>query len=135
MGIDAEHVANVRQALIDFGDAYLRRVFTPRELEDCAEPGTELQRASERLAARFAAKEATLKVLRVDQQVPLFTEMEVISQPGGWTSLELTGTARALADEAGLRWFEVSLTHTPEIAVAIVSAEETRRACDREASG
>lgn len=122
VGIDAESVADVRRALDEFGDRYRRRIFTAAEIAHCADRATPAREA-EGLAARFAAKEATLKVLRVDRRVPSWTEIEVVSERGGWTSLRLSGLAAMLAQEAGLELFAVSLSHTPELAIAVVSAD------------
>ena len=57
VGTDLTCVADVASSIERFGDRYLRRLFTDHELD--ATGG-----APERLAARFAAKEATVKVLR-----------------------------------------------------------------------
>ena len=57
VGIDTVEVAAIEAALAAHGERYLRRVYTSREVADCnGDP--------ERLAARFAAKEATFKALR-----------------------------------------------------------------------
>lgn len=123
VGIDAQSVAEVRQALEEFGDRYRRRLFTAAEIDACGGAGALPARAAEGLAARFAAKEATLKVLRVTETVPAWTEIEVVRESGGWTSLRLTGVAARLARESGLTRFEVSLTHTPDVAMAVVAAD------------
>jgi len=122
VGIDAQPVGEVRRALEEFGDRYRRRLFTAAEVDACGGADAAPARAAEGLAARFAAKEATLKVLRVGETVPAWTDIEVVREPGGWTSLRLTGTAERLALEAGLREFAVSLTHTTDLAIAVVSA-------------
>jgi holo-[acyl-carrier protein] synthase len=86
--------------------------------------------ATERLAARFAAKEATLKVLRAGDEGISLRAIEVRRDPGGWVDLELTGPAAALAAEAGLSGFAVSLTHDGGYASAVVLAE-LRPAADK----
>lgn len=58
VGIDVVGVAEISDSIAAFGDRFLRRVYTPAELADCA-------RSPERLAAVFAAKEAVIKALRV----------------------------------------------------------------------
>ncbi|HEY4280652.1 MAG TPA: holo-ACP synthase [Conexibacter sp.] len=121
VGIDLVTVSSVSSLLEAHGERYLARVFTPREIADStgvvgAQP--------ERLAARFAAKEATLKVLRVAarESVP-WLAIEVRRAPEGWTTLALTGRAAALAAEAGIEDLAVSLTHEDEYASAVVIAE------------
>jgi hypothetical protein len=68
VGIDLVAVESVRDSLNTHAYHYLVRVFSEREHQDCTTP-TGMD--SERLAARFAAKEAALKVLRPgDVRVP-----------------------------------------------------------------
>jgi holo-[acyl-carrier protein] synthase len=108
-------VPAVEESIREHGARYLERVFTPRELADC---GGDAQR----LAARFAAKEATLKVLRPTQGVS-WLSIEVIRDPAGWVGLELGGVAAELAEEAGIVGLALSLTHEGEYAAAVVVAE------------
>jgi holo-[acyl-carrier protein] synthase len=117
VGTDLVRVASIEEAIAAHGDRYLRRLFTERELADCAG-------APERLAARYAAKEAALKVLRPgpDDSVP-WNEIEVIRNPAGWVELSLSGAAAALAAVTGAGGFAVSLTHEAEYASAVVIAQ------------
>ncbi len=102
-------------------DRYLNRIYTERELADCAG-------SPERLAARFAAKEAALKVLRPADEGVGWKSIEVVRDPAGWVDLRLSGRAAALAAEAGATSFAVSLTHEGAYASAVVVAElEGRR--------
>lgn len=120
VGIDLVSVDSVRASLAEHGERYLARVFTEREVADCAGASGP---APERLAARFAAKEAAIKVLRPhDDAVPL-RDIEIRSRPGGWVDVELTGRAASLAAEAGVRELAVSLTHENGHASAVVVAE------------
>ena len=61
VGTDVVAVHQVADSVARFGPRYLQRVYTDHELDSCA--GSPTFRAA-RLAARFAAKEATIKVLR-----------------------------------------------------------------------
>ena len=120
VGIDLVSVASVEDSLRTHGDRYLQRLYTEREVADCS---TERGVAPERLAARFAAKEAALKVLRPqDDSVPWKT-IEVRRDDGGWVSLLLSGRAAGLAREAGVSDLAVSLTHEGPFASAVVVAE------------
>lgn len=123
VGIDAQAISEVRRALDDHGDRYRARLFTEHEIESCGGWGASPEQAADGLAARFAAKEAVLKVLRVGDAVPLWTEIEVFRNSGGWPSLRLAGLASELAVEAALTEFELSLTHTGDLAIAIVIAQ------------
>ena len=122
VGIDLVSVDAVRDAVREHGDRYLRRLYTPAEIEDCQNAQGLV---AEGLAARFAAKEATVKVLRPEQEeeVPWPT-IEVVRHPAGWVTLRLSGRAAALAAERRLDGFTLSMTHENEYATAVVLAEE-----------
>ncbi len=120
VGTDIVAVQQVNESVSRFGDRYLGRVYTEHEIR-CS-TGTASMRAA-RLAARFAAKEATVKVLRPIGHQPDWRSMEVRRHPGGWCSMILSGHAAALADEAGITELAVSLTHEENIAAAVVIAK------------
>jgi holo-[acyl-carrier protein] synthase len=125
VGIDLVEVDSVEESIRVHADRYLERVYTPGELGDCRTPdGVD----AERLAARFAAKEATIKVLRPgrDQAVP-WNSIGVRRSASGSVDLNLTGPAAALAEEAGMNEFAVSLTHEAGIAGAVVLAGKGQR--------
>jgi holo-[acyl-carrier protein] synthase len=121
VGIDLASVELVRDAIETHGEHYLHRVYTERELRDCS-AGTEPAPDAERLAARFAAKEATLKVLRPgDVGVPL-AAIEVVRASDGAVALELAGPAATLAEKARITELTLSLTHEAGFAAAVVIA-------------
>lgn len=123
VGLDLVSVADVRRSIAEHGDSYLNRLFTAREIADCDGP-PELSAA--RLAARYAAKEATIKVLQpaVGEATP-WAQIEVVRAANGETSLTLSGRCATLAEEAGLDVFAVSLTHEGEYAAATVVGYQT----------
>ncbi|MGA8365568.1 MAG: 4'-phosphopantetheinyl transferase superfamily protein [Solirubrobacteraceae bacterium] len=120
VGTDLVSVESVRESINTHASRYLERVYTERELSDCrSETGVDPQR----LAARFAAKEAALKVLRpADEAVP-WLSIEVRREPSGWVELELTGAAAALALDAGMSELALSISHEGEFASAVVIAD------------
>jgi holo-[acyl-carrier protein] synthase len=119
VGVDLASVSAVSASLMRFGPRYTDRLFTAQELRDSE--GT-LSALSSSLAARFAAKEATLKALRVSDDIPGWTEIEVRRNPGGWCSLQLSGRAAVLAQQAGLDQWSVALAHEADMAAAVVVA-------------
>ncbi len=120
VGIDLVSVQAVQDSLHAHSDSYLSRVYTDREVTDCR---TADGMDAERLAARFAAKEAALKVLRPrDGGIP-WSAIEVRRDPGGWVELELSGAAADLAEAAGVAELAVSLSHEGGFASAVVIAE------------
>lgn len=78
---------------------------------------------SERLAARFAAKEAVMKVLGVGVGEVRFRDIEVVKHRSGRPGLRLHGQAAALAAEVGATTWHVSLSHIDSVAEAVVIAE------------
>ena len=119
VGIDLCSVEQVAESVATFGDRYLRRVYTDHELDYCAaDPAL----SAERLAARFAAKEAAIKVLRPIDDRPDWRSIEVRRDPGGWCELALSGRAAELADEASIGSLSVSITHEGDMAGAVVVA-------------
>ena len=119
VGLDVSSVPEMAEAVARFGSRYTERLFTPHELASCpGDPGV----AAGGLAARFAAKEAMLKVLRPEGARPEWRSIEVRRHPSGWCDLVLHDRAALLAKEAGVRMLALSLTHEGEVAAAIVVA-------------
>ena len=86
VGIDLVSVQSVRDSLRAHERPLPGARLHRREVADCrTADGID----AERLAGRFAAKEATMKVLRPgDEGVP-WSAIEVRRDPGGWVELEL----------------------------------------------
>ena len=113
VGVDTIEIARIERALADFGERFLRRVFTERERERYATRVAEL-------AARFAAKEAASKALGTGIRGIRWREMEILSNRRGKPVLILHGRAADRAAALGLLAFDVSLTHSRTDAIAIV---------------
>jgi holo-[acyl-carrier protein] synthase len=119
VGADLVMVSQVADSIACFGDRYVRRVYTEHEIDSCGGPPSVV---SAGLAARFAAKEATLKVLRPRGHRPEWRSIEVRRHHDGWCRMALSGYAAELASEAGLGELAVSLTHEEGVAGAVVVA-------------
>jgi holo-[acyl-carrier protein] synthase len=124
IGIDLVSVDAVRMSIRDHGDRYLKRIYTEAELHYCL--GAE-HAGPERLAARFAAKEAALKVLRPAEQAIPWRDIEVVRQPSGWVELRLGGRAAQSAAAQGLDDFTLSISHEAGYATAVVAAGGTQK--------
>ncbi|HMJ33054.1 MAG TPA: holo-ACP synthase [Baekduia sp.] len=120
VGIDLVAAVTVADALAAHGEHYLTRVYREGEIADC---GGAAAPDPLRLAARFAAKEAALKVLRAGDAAVPFSAIEVVRGPDGAPELTLHGPAAELAAATGLTGFAVSLTHERDYASAVVIAE------------
>jgi len=118
VGIDLVDVARLASA-IGRRRGIAQRVFTDVERSTAATGA----RRDERLAARFAAKEATMKALGVGLGAFAFRDVEVVTDDAGRPSLVLHNGAQAVASRLGVTSLSVSLTHTAAMASAVVVAE------------
>ena len=117
IGIDIVDVPRFRD-LLARRPLITERLFTPGErayAESRADP-------AERLAARFAAKEAVMKALGAGFGDVAFRDMEVVRDPGGKPGVRLSGRAAARAERAGVTGWHLSLSHTATSAVAVAVA-------------
>lgn len=117
LGVDAVEVDRFRRVLART-PGVAARLFTDGERAY----GARFADPAPRLAARFAAKEATMKALGVGLGAFDFREVEVRNAPGGAPTLLLSGRAASLAGERGVTALHVSITHTDRMAEAVVAA-------------
>jgi holo-[acyl-carrier protein] synthase len=120
LGIDIVEVDRIRRAVARWGDAFLCRVFTPEEL---ARGGARSSVVTERLAGRFAAKEAVMKALGLGRRGVGWQEIEITTDPAGKPGVRLTGRAAAVAERLGVRAWSIAISHTRLMAIAEVLAE------------
>ncbi len=130
VGIDVVPVARLQRLLADH-PAALEEIFTPAELAYASAQ----RRPEDHLAARFAAKEAVFKALRISllDGVNLI-DIEVAHAPDGHPVVGLTGNARLHAERLHVRELELSLSHSGGIALAqaLVVFEGGQRAAGTE---
>lgn len=118
IGVDLCPVDRIEGVLARHGALFTDRVFTTAEQTFAS--GS--RREAERLAARFAAKEATVKALGGPAGLR-WRDMEVINNRNGAPHLKLHGQAKAHADEMGVHRMMLSLSHAGGMAVAMVVLE------------
>jgi len=141
IGVDLVAVEEVERAFHRQGDAFLERLLTPRERAACgAAAGDDGPAAGgdgpaaggdgpapgglERIAARFAAKEAAMKALGTGWGGGVgFTDIEVVGGRSARPGIEWHGGARAAAEALGVTQTHLSLTHSAGLAVAVVVLE------------
>ncbi|WP_427913283.1 holo-ACP synthase [Ramlibacter sp. MMS24-I3-19] len=119
LGIDLVHVPRIAESLRDFGDRFAQRLFTDAEIAYARSSGSE---QAARFAARFAAKEATIKTLSLSDAGVNWRDMEVQRAADGACSLVLRGEALAAARSMGVGRLLVSLSHDGDYAAAVVAA-------------
>lgn len=115
VGIDAVDVARLAVAL-ERTPRIAERVFTDLERADG-------RGDAQRLAGRFAAKEATMKALGRGIGAFSFRDVEVVRQASGAPTLRLSRGAEELARRRGVLRWHLSITHTDDVAIAMVVAE------------
>jgi holo-[acyl-carrier protein] synthase len=121
IGTDLAEVARISKSVERFGERFLTRIYTAHE---CAYAMRKANWA-ERLAARFAAKEAGMKAIGTGLSRGVsWQHLEVSNEPSGRPTLRLYGAALAVAQSMGVKRISVSLTHSKATAFAVVILED-----------
>jgi holo-[acyl-carrier protein] synthase len=121
VGTDLMENARIERSIVRFGEAFLKRVFTPGEVAYCRAK----RNFAESFAARFAAKEAGAKALGTGiSRGVSWREFEVRRKPGQRPELYLSGRAQEIAQALGVKRLSLSLTHSRDFAMAVVIAED-----------
>jgi holo-[acyl-carrier protein] synthase len=134
VGVDAVSVDRFRR-LLQRRPRFAARCFTEGERSDAGSSAD----LAQSLAARFAAKEAVMKALGTGIGAFALTDVEVCRTRGTDATrnapyVVLTGKAAELAGAHGASRFHLSLTHTDDVAIAFVVAEQSGPAQDGAAS-
>ena len=115
-GIDIIEIARIEKAIARWGENFLKRVYTESELRL-------YRNKPSSLAVRFAGKEAVIKALSPLGQSIGWREIEILSEPNGKPSVHLYGKAQNQAKGLGLNSLTISLSHSREYAIALVTGE------------
>src|SRR5947209_10401914 len=118
IGIDIIEVDRVRKVYQHHGDRFLKRVFTEAEVLQC-------RGKANRLAGRFAAKEAISKALGTGLHGVAWREMEVVQLRSGRPTVTLHGNAKRRAQLLGISAFDVSIADLVEFSIAVAVAVQT----------
>lgn len=114
-GIDLVEIKRFREIAPAIRKRFIDRIFTSREQEEAAD-------RDETLAGKFAAKEAVAKALGSGIGEVKWSEIEILSDHAGQPHLTLTGSAAQSASTLNLYGWSISITHTAELAAAVVVA-------------
>ena len=121
LGTDLVAIHRVEEVLARHRGCFLDRVFTPTEQADCLSRA----RPAAHLAARLAAKEATMKALGTGWALGVrWQDVEVRSGVSAPPTLRLAGVAKERAEARGVRQALVSLSHDGAYAIAVVVATD-----------
>jgi holo-[acyl-carrier protein] synthase len=108
------------------GDRFTDRVFTAAEQKYARANRNPV----EKLAGRFAAKEAVLKLLGTGWRGKIaWTEIEIVNNSAGQPEVALSGEVKKIADELGIKHISVSITHTANFAIASAAALTKKEQC------
>lgn len=118
-GVDIIEIDRVERVYAQYGERFLRRVYTPGEIAYC-------RGRAPQLASRFAAKEAVMKLLGTGIRGVRWRDIEVVRARGQAPSIRLHGTATARAERIGLTDIALSLSHSRRYAVASVIGDSQR---------
>ncbi|HCP22718.1 MAG: holo-[acyl-carrier-protein] synthase [SAR202 cluster bacterium] len=112
-GVDIIEIPRIKQVLDRYGQRFLKRVFTPQEIDYC-------RGRAPNLAGRFAAKEATMKALGTGVRGVGWKDIEVVRADSGAPSVKLHGRAASRAERLQVTEISLSISHSREYAVAFV---------------
>ena len=118
-GIDLVDFPRIGDMIDRHGERFLDRVFTAEEQK----AADAVKNRIEKLAGRFAAKEAVLKLIGTGWRGKIaWTDIEVVNNALGQPIVTISGEVKRIADEQGIEQLTLSITHTADFAIASVVA-------------
>jgi holo-[acyl-carrier protein] synthase len=115
IGVDLVDIDRIVSVLARFPDRFRLRVLTDAEVRYC-------RHKPERIAGRWAAKEAISKVLGLGVRGVGWREIEILPDWAGAPQVRLHRRAAARARALGLEDVTVSISHERQTAVAVAVA-------------
>jgi len=114
-GIDLVDCPRIEGMVREHGERFVNRVFTAAEQAYAAANKDRI----EKLAGRFAAKEAVLKLMGTGWRGKIaWTDIEVVNNRAGQPEVNLCGEVKKIAERLGIKHISVSITHTANFAIA-----------------
>ncbi len=114
-GIDLVDCPRIEAMVERHGKRFIERVFT--EAEQAYAKAN--KNGIEKLAGRFAAKEAVLKLMGTGWRGKIaWTDVEVINNSSGQPEVTLGGEVKKIAGKLGIKHISISITHTANFAIA-----------------
>jgi len=114
-GIDLVDFPRIEEMAKQHGQRFLDRIFTASE-QAYADAN---KNRIEKLAGRFAAKEAILKLMGTGWRGKIaWTDIEIVNNPAGQPQVNLSGEVEKIAEKLGIKHISVSITHTANFAIA-----------------
>ena len=114
-GIDLVDFPRIEEMVNRHGERFLNRIFTAAEQAYSQANKNRM----EKLAGRFAAKEAVLKLIGTGWRGKIaWTDIEIVNNPMGQPEVTLSGEVEKIAEKLGVKHISVSITHTANFAIA-----------------
>ncbi len=114
VGIDIIEIDRIKKSVDDFGDHFLKKVFTQKELDYCLSKSNKYQH----LAARFAAKEAVYKAMASSLHENLtWQSIEISNEPNGLPIVTLHGELNQFLKEK--ESLKISMSHSRDYVACV----------------
>ncbi|TNF56210.1 holo-[acyl-carrier-protein] synthase [bacterium] len=118
IGIDLVKIDRMKKAVEKWGEKFLKRIFTEKEISYCFEK----KEPHHSLAVRFAAKEALIKAIGSEVFVPL-TDIEILNFENGKPVIDAKGKLGEYFKDKSIKSCHLSLSHEREFGIACVVLE------------
>ena len=114
IGIDIIEISRIKESIDKYGERFLEKIFTVKEIEYCEGKANKYQH----YAARFSAKEAVAKALSTGWNNDFsWQNIEVFNEPTGMPYVKLTGKLREfLSDDKELK---ISMSHSRDYVTCV----------------
>lgn len=120
LGIDILEVSRMEKQILNESEGFVKRVFTEVEISYCEQK----RNRSQHYAARFASKEAFFKAIGTGWRHGLtWQDIEIFNDALGKPGILLRGKAKTFIEENQIKNIHLSISHSKEIAVAVVILE------------
>lgn len=124
IGIDIIEIDRIKESAENYGDRFLNKIYTQRELDYCLKKKYKYQH----LAARFAAKEAVYKALATGWNKEVsWQNIEISNEPNGMPVVTLTGNLKKFLEKG--KNLKISMSHSRDYVtcVAIIYKSEVEK--------
>ena len=121
IGVDLVNITRMGRAIERWGNRFIGRIFTPREIEFCIQS----RRSVSRFALRFAAKEAFSKALGMGMRRGIrWRDIEVFHHTSGQPDLAIAGKALMFCRNEGISRWHISLSDEVDYGIAVAVLEK-----------
>lgn len=121
LGIDIADQMRIKEGLAKHKERFLTKLFTPAERKICET----YQYQAEHYAGKFAVKEAFMKAIASGHKQGVhFLDIEVLNHESGAPYVIPHGKAKQIAESLGVANIHVTLSHSADIAAAVVVLEK-----------